>query len=314
MEPTNPLAPIAADPLPANRTQVQNLVSSVYPTNVTHQFKVTFDMSDARTTSVVQPLDRFPHFVDFIEPMQYVEVDHVEIAVDCLVTGTTIAATLTHDATVTNSIPSITGQNKYFTHLVTPFTAGTIVRQFRNYMGMTRQLKPLPIDGRMPILAITWSNVVVGTVNVIIHYHFGGPIYKRVIHSPVPTTPTVYVEASGPIYNADLVKPAYTDEASLRSGFIQKLSLLGMTLADASAGVLRQTTQDGIVGYYLEMIFDQNKKCCSVGFVVEQAFRAASLAHTWYFGFDLIAATTAESMVPPPFQQTSSGGKVSTKS
>lgn len=280
-EPTNPLAPIGALSLPQVIPSLSSIVSSVFPPDCTHQFKCSFDLANA-PYQLSFALDQFAPFKNLIQQYQHVHIVDVEFIVDCFTLGLHCGASLTHDHEAMGTIASITSQPKYFTHLVTAFTSGTLVRRLDTYSGMSRQIKPLPIDGRMPFVALHVSAAGAGSVTLKINYKIGGPILTSVLYAPSAGPP--YTQASGPVFNNESVVHAYDTEAELRSGWEASLKKIGLTLADAGAAVLRQTDIGG-PGFFLEMVFDTNKKCCSVGFVAEMTFRAAALANTWYYGF-----------------------------
>lgn len=173
-----PDAPSISHPLPQVSNSISGLVRSAFPSDCTHRHSAIFPLQNkVLFNDFVWNLPGFKQLV--YTPLQYVVMESVEVIVDCWKSGTIIMGGLSLDAEAIAAPVDIAASKSHFLLRITDLstTTGNYTLPFHN--GMSRQVKPTPIDGLYPRLLLYTSGESEGMITVVVNYKFGGPILTR---------------------------------------------------------------------------------------------------------------------------------------
>lgn len=175
----NPNAPNKALPLLPVQQSLADIVKGDFPVDVLHRHSVTFDLS-AGPYSISQSMFNFPGFSESVlSASMYVELESVEIVLDSFSSGCIVGCALSHNPEASATLPVITAQKSHFTFRTTDLSMNTVNHTLPFYSGMTKQLKPTPINGNYPQMLVFTSVVGQGALNLVFNYRRGGPVITR---------------------------------------------------------------------------------------------------------------------------------------
>lgn len=293
MDTTNPNAPSTSLSLAPVQNTISSLVKQDFPVDVLHRHAIAVDLSTG-PLSIAETLNALTGFAQSVMDISmYIEIESVEVSLDSFASGTVVAVALTHDAEAPGSLPSILSQRNHFSHRTTDLTSGTITHSLPFYNGMTKQLKPTPINGFYPSLLVNVNQKGVGILTIALNYRRGGPMITRSDWSILTPRPLPFVEAAGPLEEG-LIRIEVSNPSELMFWFKDELGVAGLGLSDVADFQLQQA-DDGGKGFQIWSFFSPAFKAFSEGFVPALCGRDDAL-NCWIFPIgDDVATTLAKS-------------------
>lgn len=186
---TNPNAPNKALPLAPISNNVADLVRQDFDPEALLRYSITFPLSNG-PSSFSSLIHQLPGFVnDVVSVSMYVELHSLEVTIDSFTSGVNIACAVSHDAEATPDSDNILLQKSHCSHRTTDFTSGTVNHTLPLFSGMTRQLKPTPINGFYPNFLYYSNAAGEGSLTLHINYKRRGPVIGRFV-MPNPNTPS----------------------------------------------------------------------------------------------------------------------------
>jgi len=268
MDNVNPNAPNKALPLLPVQTTVASLVQSDFPVDVLHRHAVSIDLS-AGPFNFNQSLHNFPGFdVAVLQHSMYVTLESIEITVDSFQAGTIVAAALTHDSEAPATLQGILRQKNHFSSRATDLTSGTVNHTLPFYNGMTKQLKPTPINGSYPCLMFFSNAIGVGVASVIFNYRRGGPVLTT-SEWAIPLPPGGWRMADYPLVK-DCEQIEATSQSEVLRWFDDSLKSMGWTRDDIAAFVVlvvRDEDDPDWDTFVVQVTWSSRFKIFSPGFV-----------------------------------------------